>query len=106
MDIRKVYLGFSVRNPEGQTIRAITNRSSERLWEIFLQDVMGMSARSYDRRLLSLTLQSGRVQPLVLEDLDELIFSIRNDENAIAFAWEEEVMDEPDIKIMRILWQR
>jgi hypothetical protein len=106
IEIRKVYLGFSVSNGQGIPIRAIANKSSARLWEIFLQDVMGMSARSYDRRRLALTLQSGRLQPLVVEDLDQLLESVSNDRNTIAFAWEEDVKDNKGIRILRVLWRR
>jgi len=106
LELRKVYLGFNVVDGSGQLIRAISNTSNARLWEIFLQDVMGMSARSYDRRLLSLTMQSGRVRPDSFDDLDQILTRIANDRHAIAFVWEEDIKDKSDFKIVRVLWRR
>ncbi|MGB5719088.1 MAG: hypothetical protein WBM34_00215 [Woeseiaceae bacterium] len=105
VDLRKVYLGFTVTKDGGRVIRAVTNRSNTRLWEIFLQDVMGMSERSYDRRLLSLTLQSGRLRPAVFYDLDQVIDILKSDKDTLAFAWQEDVKDNEDIRIVRVLWQ-
>lgn len=106
VDLRKIYLGFTVTNGGGRVIRAVTNRSSPRLWEIFLQDVMGMSERSYDRRLLALTLQSGRLRPVVRYDLGQIIDTLRGDNDAVAFAWREDVEEIEDVRIVRVLWHR
>jgi hypothetical protein len=105
MELRKLYLGFPVEDDGGRPIRAITNKSSARSWEIFLQDVMGMSARSYERRLLTLTLQSGRNRPAVYNGLDELLERVESDEQAIAFVWVEDISNRENIKVLRVLWR-
>lgn len=105
VDLRKIYLGFTVTNGNGRAIHAVTNRSDARLWTIFLQDVMGMSERSYDRRLLSLTLQSGRVQPRVYYNVEQIIEIIKDDKDAIAFVWHEDSIGDENIKVLRVLWQ-
>jgi hypothetical protein len=105
LDVRKIYLGYHVTNDDGRPIRATTNVSSRRLWEIFVQDVMGMTERSYDRRLLTLTLQSGRRRPDEYEDLEQLLDRIETDNDAVAFVWEDDIRDRADIKIVRVLWR-
>jgi hypothetical protein len=106
LDIRKLYLGFVVRDRQGNPIRPMTNASDSRLWEIFLQDVMGMSARSYDRRLLTLTLQSGRPRPDVYGSLQSILDSVEQDDNAVAIVWEEDIAKRPGLKVIRVLWHR
>jgi hypothetical protein len=106
LDLRKLYLGFVVNSETGEQIHPITNTSDTRVKEIFLQNVVGMSARSYDRRLLTLTLQTGRHRPETYSDLDDLLNRVANDSLSIAFVWEEDAESRDDIKLLRVLWQR
>lgn len=106
LDLRKLYLGFPVMTPDGTPIRPLSNASDARLGEIFLQDVMGMSARSYDRRLLTLTLQSGRPRPEVIEDVDVLLQRIDTNLQSITFVWDENIQDLDNVKVLRVLWHR
>jgi len=106
LELRKLYLGFVVNSEAGRQIRPITNNSNARIKEIFLQDVVGMSARSYDRRLLTLTLQTGRHRPEVYADLGDLLNRIASDSLSISFVWKEDAEDRNDIKILRVLWHR
>jgi hypothetical protein len=101
-----LYLGFVVTTDTGQNIRPLINASDPQAVEIFLQDVMGMSRRSYNRRLLALTLQTGRPRPDVHSDLDSVLEKIGNDRLAIAFAWQDDIQDLDTVKVLRILWQR
>lgn len=105
LDLRKVYLGFTVNAGDGRQIRPLVNDSDSRLKEHFLQNVVGMSARSYDRRLLALVLQTGRRRPEVYSDAADLIGRVASDGHAVAFVWEEDAKNRTDIKILRVLWQ-
>lgn len=105
IEIRKLYLGFTVNAASGAPIHAISNSSDKRLWDVFLQGVMGMSERSYDRRLLTLTLQSGRPRPAVVQNNDTALLSVITDKNALTFAWSGDVDGRDDIRVLRILWQ-
>jgi hypothetical protein len=105
LEIRKLYLGFIVRDERNQAIRAMTNRSDVRLWDVFLQGVMGMSDKSYERRLLTLTLQSGRVRPRVVTDLPKLLQTIETEPNAVAFVLERDRVGHVDLKVHRVQWQ-
>jgi hypothetical protein len=104
LDLRKLYLGFVVTAGDKTQVKPILYASDELLQEIFLQNVMGMSARSYDRRLLTLTLQSGRPRPQVFEDLESVLQRIDSDPQTIVFVWEEDIENLPNIKILRVLW--
>ena len=99
-------MGFVVTSKDGQPIQPVFNSSSSRLQELFLQDVMGMSARTYDRRLLSLTLRTGRSRPVSYENVDDLLTRLQRDRHAVAFVWSEDVADADNIKIVRVLWRR
>ena len=105
IELRKLYLGFIVNTDTGHQIRPVTNDSDPHAKEIFLQNVVGMSARSYDRRLLALTLRTGRHRPEVFRETSVLLDRIADATHSVAFVWEEDVEGREDIRVLRVLWQ-
>jgi hypothetical protein len=105
LDVRKVYLGFSVRTIKNAPIRAAANLTGKPIFEIFLQDVMAMSASTYDRRLLTLTLQSGYLRPAVFRNLAELVDALKQDPNTVSFMWKEDAEAAGELKVLRVLWR-
>jgi hypothetical protein len=105
LDLRKLYLGLPVRTADDVAIRAATNRSDTELYEIFLQVVMAMSARAYDHRLLTLTLQSGRRRPETYVNTKELLRAIEADAGLVTFMWLEDTGKSANLKVLRVLWK-
>jgi len=104
LDIRKVYLGIAV-TVDGNTIRALRRRDDERLNQIFLQSVVAMSKRSYERRLLSLALKFGTPRPEEVDDSDELLDSLVRIPSSIAYMWKSDAEADSRIRIIGVLWQ-
>jgi hypothetical protein len=104
LDMRKAYLGVAVQ-VEGRTIKPYRLSGNEHLNEVFMQSVIAMSERSYERRLLSLTLKYGRPRPVVVGTPAELIDALESDPMAIGYLWEEDAENIPAIRIVRILWR-
>ena len=104
LDIRKAYLGISV-TVDGNTIRALRRRDDERLNQIFLQSVIAMSERSYERRLVSLMLKFGTPRPAEVDDSDELLESLVTIPSSIAYMWKNEAELDPRVRIIGVLWQ-
>ena len=104
LDIRKVYLGISV-TVGGYAVRALRRRGDEHLNEIFLQSVIAMSQRSYERRLLSLVLKFGTPRPVEVDSHDELLESLANHSSSVAYMWKSEAESDSRVRIIRVLWQ-
>ncbi len=104
LDVRKAYLAVPVEYA-GRPLRAQRMGSDERLNRIFLQAVVGMSRRSYERRLLSMALKFGNPRPPVQPDSESLLNALRVNPMAIAYMWRVDADREPDVKIVRVLWQ-
>lgn len=104
LDIRKVYLGISV-TVAGNPVRALRRRDDERLNQIFLQSVVAMSQRSYERRLLSLVLKFGTPRPVEVDDHDELLELLARNTSSIAYMWKSEAEADASVRIIRVLWQ-
>jgi len=104
LDIRKIYLGISVA-VDGVKVRGIRWRNDERLDQIFLQSVIAMSQRSYERRLLSMVLKYGTPRPAVANDRDELMELLAINPSSIAYMWKVDAEADSRVKIIRVLWQ-
>jgi hypothetical protein len=104
LDIRKVYFGISV-TVGGHTIRALRRRDDEQLNEIFLQSVIAMSQRSYERRLLSLTLKFGTPRPIQVRNREEMLRLLGEHPSTIAYMWKSNAESESRVKIIKALWQ-
>ena len=104
LDIRKVYFGISV-TVDGTAIHAIRRRDDERLNQIFLQSVIAMSHRSYERRLLSLVLKFGTPRPVEVENYGDLSELLARNRSFVAYVWKSEADSDPSVKIIGVLWQ-
>lgn len=89
LELRKIYLGITVRH-NNRVIRGLRNKTDSQLNRIFLQDVVAMSERSYERRLLSFTLKYGRPRPAEVGDHKALVDALSHDLYAVTYMWQEE----------------
>jgi hypothetical protein len=104
LQVRKLFLGFTVLHA-GNVLRPVRNRSDELLDKIFLQHVMAMSNETYERRLLSLTLQQGRPRPVEVSSSIDLVEVLLRIPHSVSFAWQSDIDDIPAIHAVRTLWR-
>lgn len=104
LDIRKAYMGISV-TINRLSVRAVRHNDDDRLNKIFLQSVVAMSRRSYERRLLSLFLKFGTPRPVEVSNHDELTELLEKDPRSITYMWKSDADADPGVRIIRVLWQ-
>ena len=104
LDIRKAYLGISVSLGEG-TVHPLRRNDDEQLNQIFMQTVIAMSERSYERRLLSLMLRFGTPRPEEIDDRDQLDRRLAERPYSIAYMWKSEAEADARVRVVRTLWQ-
>jgi len=104
LELRKAYFGVVVRY-DNQIIRPFRNSSDSQLNRIFLQSVVAMSDRSYERRLFSLTLKSGRPRPEEFTNQDDLVRAVRDYPYCISYMWRSDAERSEGIRIIKVLWQ-
>ena len=63
-----------------------------------------MSESTYERRVLSLTLQQGRTAPPLYRNTKMLLDAVATDPAAVSYAWAADVAKDPRIKVLRVLW--
>jgi len=104
LDIRKAYLGIAVL-VGGEPVRAIRRRDDKQLNEIFLQSVMAMSLKSYERRILSLALKYGTPRPDQVDDAAALVGLLESSSRGIGYMWRTDAEGEDRVRIIGVLWR-
>lgn len=104
LDIRKTYLGISV-TIAGSTVRPVRQQDDSRLNLIFLQSVIAMSQRSYERRLLSMMLKYGTPRPTEVDDREALIEMLERNPHAIGYMWESDARSDSRVRKVKVLWK-
>lgn len=104
LEIRKAYLGIKV-TIAGSTVRPLRQREDGRLNLIFLQSVIAMSQKSYERRLLSMMLKYGTPRPDEVDDREALIARLERNLHAVAYMWESDAESDARVKTVKVLWK-
>ncbi|MCP5276597.1 MAG: hypothetical protein H6936_17455 [Burkholderiales bacterium] len=100
IEIRKLFLGVPAMHGKKQ-LRPLRNSTDKLLTEIFLQKVIFMSERNYEKQLLSRVYRLGGTRPEIYTNKSELVNKIQNTPGALTYMWAEEVAD---LKTLRVIW--
>ena len=103
-EVRKLFLGEALIK-DGQRVEGLRNSADSFLYEVFLQKIIFMSARNYERQLLSRVFRLGGQRPPLYDDRNELIAMLKSNPAAVTFMWEDEAKLIPGIKVSTLLWQ-
>jgi len=103
IEVRKVFLGLPVVR-FSRPLHPILNASNEELEQVFLQDIVAMSQPAYDRHVLGLVLRQGKPRPPQLGSRDAVLSAIYRDPYAVSYVWLSDVVGNPRIRVLRVLW--
>lgn len=103
--LRRAYLGLPTRQ-DGLRLEPLINRADPLLHEIFLQKVVFLSARTYERLLLTRTLRSGTRPPPSHRSLEDLTEALARNPGAIAVLWREQVEADPRLRVLQVIWRK
>lgn len=102
-EVRKLFLGVPV-SIEGIRLQPLRNITDREIQEVFLQKVMFMSERNYERRLLSFVFRHGGERPETFPTLPELVHALRKSSDTISYMWSDELANYKDLKSVGVLW--
>jgi len=103
-ELQRLFLGMPVTR-HGQSLRALVNRSDDRSYQIFLQAVMGMSAPTYQRRLLGRLYRKGIQPPPVVEDFEALLAAVKESPGTVTYVLAGDLPDDPELRVVQELWR-
>lgn len=102
-ELKKLYLGLNVEK-NGTAIVPVRNHSDTLLHEVFLQHVIFMSSRNYERQLTSRTMRSGKKRIDEYSEKKQLINRLLRQPNSITYLWEKDLKAHPNLKVIQHLW--
>lgn len=102
-DLRRIFLGVPV-TIDGVRIRPLLNATDPLAMDIFLQNIVFMSEREYQRQLLSRVFRLGDQRPKEYDEIEDLIAELEAAPEAISFMWSNELSDRPNLKSLGVLW--
>lgn len=103
IDVRKLFLGLSVIRND-LSLRALDNRSDDRLRQAFLQNVVAMPEAAYEKRVLAIMLQQGAHRPQPFATTPALLAAVAADPAAVSVAWSTDVAQDRRLRVLRVLW--
>jgi len=101
-ELRKLFLGYPVEQ-NGKMISAIRNTSDDRAYQVFLQKLIRLSAKNYERRLLSKTFKTGAANVPTADSLDALIDELQQTDSTLSFMWKDEVESQSGVKVIEFI---
>lgn len=103
-EVRKLFFGYPIQR-NNIPLNAIINKSNEAGYQIFLQKVIHLSARNYERRMLSKTFRTGSPAVQEVATLSALKNKLASNKFSVSVMWRKEVEQEPNLKIIQVLWK-
>lgn len=103
VSIRKLFLGVPVLI-NGSLLHPLRNRSDPQLDEVFLQQIVSMSQSAYDRQILVGVNRQGWLPPVEIRTPERVLDALHGDPNAVSFTWLRDVVHDPRIRVIRVLW--
>jgi len=102
-DLRNAYLGSPIESA-GTKLRPLLNVTDDVLYQVFLQKVLFMSQRTYERHVLSHVYRLGGTRPPAYADADALLAALHDRPGAVTFMWRPQAENISGIRILADLW--
>lgn len=103
-EVRQLFLGIPVVK-DGVRLQPLRNQSDPRLYEVFLQKAMFMSADHYERLLLGHVFRFGGSKPPALQDRAAVLQALKAGPARVSFAWEHELRGHAGVRPVQGLWR-
>lgn len=101
--LRQLYLGIPITQVH-QKIQPLINATDNNLRELFLQRILFMSARNYERHIVSTIFKTGHQGPASHTSVDALVDALKDQPGCVTFMTMDTATNTPGIRILQPLW--
>ena len=101
-EIRSLFMGAPVVK-QGVRLRPLLNESDPLLREVFLQKVMFVSWKHYQRRLVEEAFRQGWPLPETVSNPHRLVRALALEPGAITYMWQD-VAQQSNVEVVQTLW--
>jgi hypothetical protein len=102
-DVRKLFLGVPITKNQIR-LKPLLNASDSLVTEVFLQQIVFMSKREYQRQLLSRVFRLGDQRPPEYENVDDLAKALLDTPGSVSYMWSEQLEHRTGLKSLGVLW--
>jgi len=102
-ELRAAFVGMPLKK-NGLELHPLINRSDSEIYAAFLQKIMTMSRRNYERQLTLRTFQRGGAGLVGADTVDHLIKQMRLRRGTITFMPLDVASHFEELRIMQVLW--
>lgn len=104
LQLRKLFLGIPV-SVDGCQLQPLRNRIDVRLDELFVQAVMSMAPRTYERQLISGLFREGRPRPAEFTSEQLLLEAVFEIPCSVTYMWKQQAEKISNVTIVQVLWK-
>lgn len=102
-EVRKIFLGVPMIKNQ-MRLKPLLNASDVFATDVFLQQIVFMSKRRYERQLVSRVFRLGDQRPPEYEDVDLLVNALLNTPGSLSYMWSEQLEHQTGLKSLGLLW--
>jgi len=102
-ELRKIFLGHSVER-EGAQVKGVVNTADEEVYQIFLQKLIHLSAKDYERRLMSRMFRTGVSSVSKVDTFAELKSALLSDDSNISVVRAGQLAANSNLEVIQVLW--
>lgn len=102
-EVRLLFMGLPILKNE-QRIIPLINASNSLTYEVFLQKIIHMSAKIYERRLTAKVFRLGSRKPIKYYNQKKIITELKTNKNTVSFMWKASLRNNTSVKIIGNLW--
>lgn len=103
-EVRRLYIGVPIE-VDGYFINPLINATDSLVQEIFMQQVLFMSAEVYMRRNLSFSYRKTEIPAQIYSNLPSLIAALKANRYAVTYMLRSTAITIPELKIIAELWR-
>ncbi|VAX00949.1 hypothetical protein MNBD_GAMMA22-976 [hydrothermal vent metagenome] len=102
-ELRRLFLGIPVYR-KGERLIPLVNKSGDLCYQVFLQSILGMSQKRYERVLVSGFYRQGVRSPTVYTSQDNLLLDLKNKKLGISFLFDNDSGEEKNFNVVQEIW--
>ncbi len=102
-ELRRLFLGISVYR-KGERLVPLVNKSGELCYQVFLQSILGMSQKRYERVLVSGFYRQGVRSPSIYVDQQNLLIDLQDKKFGISFLFDNGTGVEKQFNVVQEIW--
>lgn len=102
---RSLFLGAPIFI-NGIELVPFRNNSDPLIEDVFLQNIVFMSKRTYERRLLTNIFRYGGNQIRAFTDVGLLVDALTQTKGSVGYIWSEQLSNYPQLKSLGVIWKQ